>query len=91
MEDSFALAIGRPLWDASRIRAAVLVTASERDFWSRPEDRERLERDLIHAKRVRVVVIPNATHHVHLDRPDRGRRMFLETVLVFLEDREPAP
>jgi pimeloyl-ACP methyl ester carboxylesterase len=87
MEDSFALAIGRPLWDASRIRAAVLITASERDFWSRPEDRQRLEQDLVHAKSVRVVVIPNATHHVHLDRPERGRRMFLETVLAFLEDR----
>jgi pimeloyl-ACP methyl ester carboxylesterase len=88
MEDSFALAIGRPLWDASRIRAAVLVTVSERDFWSRPEDRRKLSADLGHAARVQVVVIPDATHHVHLDRPERGRRLFLETVLAFLEDRE---
>jgi pimeloyl-ACP methyl ester carboxylesterase len=87
MEDSFALAIGRPLWDASRIRAAVLITVSQRDFWSRPEDRERLAKDLVHAKSVRVVVIPNATHHVHLDRPERGRKMFMEAVLTFLEDR----
>jgi pimeloyl-ACP methyl ester carboxylesterase len=87
MEDSFALATGRPLWDASLVRAAVLITASERDFWSRPEDRERLAKDLARAKSVRVVVIPNATHHVHLDRAERGRRMFLETVLAFLENR----
>ncbi len=87
MEDSFALAVGRALWDAARIRAAVLVTASERDFWSRPEDRERLAKDLVHAKSVRVVVIPDATHHVHLDRPEHGRKMFLDTVIAFLEDR----
>jgi pimeloyl-ACP methyl ester carboxylesterase len=84
MEDSFYLATGRSLWDASFVLAPTLVLASERDFWSRPADRDRLKADLVHAPRVSVVVIPGATHHVHLDRPERGRRILVETVLGFL-------
>lgn len=72
MEDSFYLATGRSLWDASFVLAPTLVLASERDFWSRPADRERLKAGLVHAPRVSVVVIPETTHHVHLDRPERA-------------------
>jgi pimeloyl-ACP methyl ester carboxylesterase len=86
MEDSFALATGRSLWDASFVLAPTLVIASERDFWSRPGDRDRLRAELVHAPRVSVVVIPGATHHVHLDRPERGRRILLETLLAFLAE-----
>jgi pimeloyl-ACP methyl ester carboxylesterase len=84
MEDSFYLATGRRLWDASLIYVPTLVLASERDFWSRPADRERLKDDLVHAP-VKVVVIPDATHFVHLDRAERGRRMLLEEVVKFLK------
>lgn len=84
MEDSFYLATGRQLWDASLIRVPTLIVASERDFWSRPQDRQRLAEHLIYAPRVEVVVIPDATHHVHLDRPERGHEQFLKTVLAFI-------
>ena len=86
MEDSFFLATGRSFWDASLILSPTLVLASERDFWSRAGDREKLRADLVHAPRVSVVVIPGATHHVHLDRPDRGRKLLLETTLAFLSE-----
>jgi pimeloyl-ACP methyl ester carboxylesterase len=86
MEDSFYLATGRSLWDASFVLAPTLILASERDFWSRPADREKLRSDLVHAPRVSVVVIPDATHHVHLDRPERGRRLLVETVLGFIAE-----
>jgi pimeloyl-ACP methyl ester carboxylesterase len=46
-------------------RRPTLVLASEKDFWSRPEDRDHLAEDLAHAPRVKVVVIPGATHFVH--------------------------
>jgi pimeloyl-ACP methyl ester carboxylesterase len=88
LEDSFYQAAGRQLWDASFIRAPTLVIVSGRDFWSRPEDRQRLVADLVHAARVRTVVIPNATHFVHLDRPEHGQREFLQEVLAFLSDRD---
>lgn len=91
MEESYYLATGRQLWDASAIRAATLIIASERDFWSRPEDRRRLQEQLVHAPRVEVVVIPEATHYVHLDRPERGRTRFLEAVLTFLADDQAIP
>lgn len=86
LEDSFYLATGRQLWDASLITAPTLILASERDFWSRPEDRQNLEADLVHAARVRTVVIPGATHFVHLDRADRGRELLLKEVETFVNE-----
>src|SRR4030095_11874547 len=75
LEDSFYVAIGRKLWDASLIRVPTLVIASGLDFWSRPEDRSALEAELVHAPRIKVVVIPGATHFVHLERAERGREL----------------
>lgn len=83
MEDSYYLATGRQLWDASLIRAPTLIVASELDFWSRPEDRALLAQHVVHAP-VQVVVLPRATHFAHLDRPERGRALLLQTVLDFL-------
>lgn len=87
LEDSFYLATGRQLWDASFIYVPTLVLASERDFWSRPADRDKLQHDLVHAPVVKVVVIPNATHFVHLDRAEHGRQLLLDEVVNFLLDR----
>ncbi|HUY98886.1 MAG TPA: alpha/beta fold hydrolase [Thermomicrobiaceae bacterium] len=90
LEDSFYQALGRQIWDASLVRTPTLVLASERDFWSQPADREALREHLTHAHSVRVVVVPDATHWVHLDRPERGRARFLAEVLAFLGDEPPA-
>lgn len=84
LEDSFYLASGRQLWDASLITAAVLVIRSELDFWSRPEDAHLLEAHLVHASSVHTVVLPRATHYVHLDRPEAGRDAFLREIHSFL-------
>jgi pimeloyl-ACP methyl ester carboxylesterase len=86
MEDSFYLAIGRQLWDASLIRVPTLILRSERDFWSRQEDAELLAEHLVHAPRVRKMTLPDATHYVHLDRPERGRSAFLKEVVSFLAE-----
>ena len=86
LEDSFYLATGRQLWDASLIRVPTLVLRSERDFWSRPQDAELLAEHLVHAPRVRKVTLPDATHYAHLDRPEHGRDAFLKEVLSFLAD-----
>jgi pimeloyl-ACP methyl ester carboxylesterase len=85
MEDSFYLATGRQLWDASLITAPTLVLASERDFWSRVEDRELLQKHLIHAPRVKVIVIKDATHFVFLDRPEHGRDELIEQVFGWVK------
>jgi pimeloyl-ACP methyl ester carboxylesterase len=84
LEDSVYLAAGRQLWDASLVRAATLIVRSERDFWSRPEDVERLTAHLTHAARVRVVRLADATHFVHLDRPERGRALLLAALFDWL-------
>ncbi|PTL76970.1 alpha/beta hydrolase [Vitiosangium sp. GDMCC 1.1324] len=84
LEDSFYLATGRQLWDAASITARVLILRSENDFWSRPEDVTRLQEHLDHASEVKAVVLSQATHFVHLDRPERGRALLLEEVIRFL-------
>jgi pimeloyl-ACP methyl ester carboxylesterase len=86
LEDSFHQAIGRRLWDASLIRARALVVRSELDFWSREADQRALQQELVHAREVRSVTIPAATHYVFLDRPERGRSRFMRAVLDFLGD-----
>ncbi|MEO3876544.1 alpha/beta hydrolase [Nonomuraea sp. B12E4] len=73
MKDSFYLATGRQLWDASKITARTLVMRSEYDFWSREGDVPTLVADLDKAEDVRSVRLNEATHFVHLDRAERGR------------------
>jgi len=84
LEDSFYLAIGRQLWDAASVTAPTLIVRGGRDFWSRPADVQRLADDLVHAPAVERLDLPDATHHLHLDRPERGRDLFLQTVLDLL-------
>jgi pimeloyl-ACP methyl ester carboxylesterase len=84
MEDSFYLATGRQLWDASLITAPTLVLRGERDFWSRPEDARNLVHDLTHASRVRMVELPGASHFVHLERAAQGRARLLQEVDGFV-------
>jgi pimeloyl-ACP methyl ester carboxylesterase len=86
IEDSFYLATGRQLWDAASISAPTLVLRSEHDFWSRPEDARLLERHLTRARTVRTVELDNATHYVHLDRPQYGRDQFLAEIARFLAE-----
>ncbi|MEY9324709.1 alpha/beta fold hydrolase [Sinorhizobium fredii] len=81
MADSFELASGRKLWDAGPITAHVLLIRSENDFWSRPEDLTTLAQDLKRAAGVRTITIPEATHYVHLDLPERGHSSFLAEVI----------
>lgn len=82
--DSFELASGRRLWDAGTITARVLILRSGNDFWSRPEDVTGLQRDLTSARSQRAITIPDATHYMHLDRPERGRDQLLREVTAFL-------
>ena len=84
LEDSFYQAIGRKLWDASFIRVPTLIVAGERDFWSRPVDRETQRSELVHSPKARLVVIPGATHFVHLDRPEHGRSVLIHEIVMFL-------
>lgn len=84
IEDSFYQASGRRIFDASQITARTLLIRSDRDFWSRPQDAESFAHDAVHAREVRVVTLPEATHYVHLDRPERGRDLLLDHVRAFL-------
>jgi pimeloyl-ACP methyl ester carboxylesterase len=84
IEDSFYQAHGRRLFDAGSITAAILLVRGERDFWSRAEDVDAFARDAARARRVATLTLPDATHFVHLDRPERGRAALVDAVVDFL-------
>lgn len=84
LEDSFYLACGRQLWDASAIEAHTLIVRGGRDFWSRAVDVDDLVRHLHNARSVETLVLPDATHHLHLERAPFGRHELLEQVQVVL-------
>jgi pimeloyl-ACP methyl ester carboxylesterase len=68
------------LWDAGAITARVLIVRGERDSQGRPEDVAWLEGDLTNVTSTRTVTLPQATHFVHLDRPERGRECLIDQV-----------
>jgi pimeloyl-ACP methyl ester carboxylesterase len=91
LADAFDVAMGRQSWDAGLVQARTLIVFSERDFWSRAEDRDRLQAHLVNAGEVQVVTLAGATHYAHLDRPDRGRQALVDAVKAFLLRSGPAP
>ncbi|MBE7380453.1 MAG: alpha/beta fold hydrolase [Leptolyngbya sp. SIO1E4] len=84
-EESFNLAHGERYWNAQDIETPTLVIRGALDFWSRPEDVSALAAELINAPTVRTVTIPDATHYLFNDRPERGRDRFIQAVLTFLQ------
>jgi pimeloyl-ACP methyl ester carboxylesterase len=86
LEDSFYMATGRQLYDASLLTMPVLMIGTEYDFWSRAADRERFLQHATRSPRATVSVIPGATHFVHLDRAEHGRGRLLQETLSFLAE-----
>ncbi|TKG70518.1 alpha/beta hydrolase [Prauserella endophytica] len=84
LADAFLLATGGSLWNASELRCHVLASRAAHDFLSRPEDLAALVRDLRNARSVEVLELPQGTHFVHLERPERGRAAFVAAVLTLL-------
>jgi pimeloyl-ACP methyl ester carboxylesterase len=87
-EESFYQSMGRQYWSARRLRMPVLALRGELDFWSRPADLKALAAALPSSSRHRIVTLPQATHFVFLDRPDRGRNQLLAEIDAFLRASE---
>ena len=81
--ESFNMAQGRSYWDAAKIRVPVLIVRSQYDFWSRPADATTLYHDLVHAPKKKLVQLPQATHFVFLDKPEKGRRQLENAIEDF--------
>jgi pimeloyl-ACP methyl ester carboxylesterase len=81
--EHYEIAHGKKFWDAHEIRVPTLYVRGTRDHWSRPEDLQALARDLTNAL-AQFVSIPDATHFVFLDRPEHGRKQFIQLLIEFL-------
>jgi pimeloyl-ACP methyl ester carboxylesterase len=90
LADAFDITTGHQAWDAGLIRSPALIVFSERDFWSRAEDRDRLQAHLVNAGEVKVVTLADATHYAHLDRADKGRQALIDALKAFLLRSGPA-
>ena len=84
--EAYYLSRGRQYWDAADIRVPTLIMRGERDHWSRPVDVKALAAELINAPQVETVIIPDGTHFLFLDRPERGRARFIRAAQAFLEE-----
>ena len=84
--EAYYLSRGHKYWDAANIQVPTLIMRGEHDHWSRSVDVEVLAAELVNAPHVETVMIPGGTHFLFLDRPERGRDRFIQTVLAFLQD-----
>jgi len=84
--DTLKMVNGRQLFDASFIRANVLILRSANDFWSRSVDGQTLLAHLTNAASAELVEIPGASHYVHL-QPTQDRQKFLDAVRAFIDIR----
>jgi pimeloyl-ACP methyl ester carboxylesterase len=89
-KEHFEMSQGKKYWDAKDILVPTLYVRGTLDDWSRPEDMQSLHKELVNAPQKQFVVIHDATHFLHLDRPEKGRAAFIQELLVFLGSRQPA-
>ncbi len=68
--------------DLAKATTPTLIVRGERDDASTPEDVVALQKALVGSK---AVTIKGATHYLMLDRPERGRRQFLDDTLAFFK------
>ena len=85
-EESYYMSLGKKYWDASDIRVPCLVIRSELDFWSRPEDLQAFQMDLIQPGHSRFLTLPG-THYVFLDLPERGRATLIDAMVDFVSGK----
>jgi len=89
-KEHFEMSQGKKLWDAKDILVPTLYVRGTLDHWSSPEDLQALYAELVNAPQKQFVVLHGSTHFLHLDRPEKGRAAFLQEMLVFLGNRQPA-
>jgi pimeloyl-ACP methyl ester carboxylesterase len=76
---------GEKLWDARKIKPPTLLVRGELDFWSRPIDVETLQTELLNARELQTLILPQGTHFIFLDKPERGRAQMIAAMLIFRE------
>ncbi|MHB1205138.1 MAG: alpha/beta fold hydrolase [Rhodospirillaceae bacterium] len=68
---------GKPLWDAARVTMPTLVARGEKDDSAMPAD--------VAALKAKAVTIKGGTHYLLLDKPEHGRKQFMDEALAFLK------
>ncbi len=86
--EGFYTAQGKGLWQAKDIRVPVLVVRGAYDTWSRPEDMAALENKLVNTPKKQFVTLPEGTHYVMLERPEKGRARLVEEIKAFNQKRK---
>ncbi|WP_341839756.1 alpha/beta hydrolase [Chitinophaga caseinilytica] len=81
--EAFYTAQGRGQWHAKDIHIPVLYIRGKYDNWSRQQDLLALQLRLVNSPRKQFVTLPEGTHHVFLDRPEKGRAQLIQEITSF--------
>jgi pimeloyl-ACP methyl ester carboxylesterase len=83
-KESFNMAHGYQYWNARNIRVPTLIVRSRYDFWSRPIDVTTYYNDLTNAPTRKTLELPEATHFVCVDKPEKGRNQLISAIDTFI-------
>ena len=81
--ESFYTAQGKGMWHAKDVSVPVLAIRCAYDTWSRPEDLTALQEKLVNSPRKQFVTLPEGTHMVFLERPEKGRTQLINEIVAF--------
>ncbi|MBO9154428.1 alpha/beta fold hydrolase [Chitinophaga sp. GCM10012297] len=81
--EAFYTAQGRGQWHAKEIRVPVLYIRGAHDNWSRPQDLLALQLRLENAPKKLFITLPDGSHNVQLDRPEKGRARLIQEIVAF--------
>lgn len=81
--EAFYTAQGRGQWHAKEIRVPILYIRGAHDNWSRPQDPLALQLRLQNAPKKQFVTLPDGSHNVLLDRPEKGRAQLIREIVAF--------
>ncbi|MGX5819210.1 alpha/beta hydrolase [Chitinophaga lutea] len=86
--EAFYTAEGKGQWHAKDLHVPVLYIRGSNDNWSRQQDLLALQLRLVNSPRKQFMTIPGGSHHLFLDRPEKGRDALIQAIVDFNQKKK---